>query len=144
MWFVHAKGFRSSEGPALYHAADTTFDLVQIEVIAELNMAFDLLKVCVFGCNDPEWLAKLRLGGMSSEEASGFDIHAFDDDAQLEQILVDLRPQVFVSFGQSDTYRRLWGAPLDIRQRWINVEDPETAPTTIADRIMETFITNLT
>jgi glycosyltransferase involved in cell wall biosynthesis len=105
-------------------------------------MAFDLLKVCVFGCNDPAWLENVRLSGMSPEEASSFDIQAFDDDAQLEQILVDLRPQVLVSLGQPDAYRRLWASPLDVRRRWVSVTDPGTAPARVADLIMETFITN--
>jgi glycosyltransferase involved in cell wall biosynthesis len=107
-------------------------------------MAFDLLKVCVFGCKNPEWLENLRLRGMRPEEASGFDVHTFDDDAQLEQILVDLRPQVLVSFGQPETYHRLWAAPLDVRLRWINIDDPLTPPETVADRIMETYIGNVT
>src|SRR5215211_4612451 len=106
------------------------------------TMGFDLIRVCVFGRNNPDWCNQIRLGNATSVEAVGFDIHAFVDDSDLMQILVDIRPQVIVSFGQPESYRQLWAAPLEIRRRWVNFETPDIDPAAVADRIMATFIEN--
>jgi O-antigen biosynthesis protein len=107
-------------------------------------MAFDLVRVCVIGQTDPDWPKKVQMRGAAAVEAAGFDISAFADDAELERILVEIRPQVIVSFGQAETYRQLWAAPLEIRRRWVNVEDTSEDPAVVADRIMATFIENAT
>jgi hypothetical protein len=87
-------------------------------------MAFDLIRVCLFGPSDPTWLAQLQLPDMGSVEAAGFDVTSVADDADMERILVDLRPQVIVSIGREDQFPRLYDAPVDVRRRWIAVEDP--------------------
>jgi glycosyltransferase involved in cell wall biosynthesis len=107
-------------------------------------MAFDLIRVCVLGKNDPEWNSRVRLRDAAPIEAAGFDLYAFEDDADFPRILTEIRPQVIVSFGQQETYQRLWAAPLAIRRRWVNVANPDEDPATVADLIMETFLANVT
>jgi hypothetical protein len=87
-------------------------------------MAFDLIRVCLVGPSDPTWLAQLQLPDMRSDEAAGLDVSVFADDADLERILVEVRPQVIVSIGREDQFPRLYDAPLEVRRRWIAVEDP--------------------
>jgi glycosyltransferase involved in cell wall biosynthesis len=82
--------------------------------------------------------------GAAAVEAAGFDISTFADDAELERILVEIRPQVIVSFGQAATYRQLWAAPLEVRRRWVHIENPEEDPALVANRIMTAFIENAT
>jgi glycosyltransferase involved in cell wall biosynthesis len=107
-------------------------------------MMFDLVRVCVFGHSDSEWRDDVTLRGASSVEAAGFEIHAFTDDSDLERILVDVRPQVIVSFGQEESYQQLWRAPLEIRRRWVNFETPDVEPAVAAERIMAAFVENAT
>jgi O-antigen biosynthesis protein len=105
---------------------------------------FDLIRVCVFGRIDLDWRERVKLPGATSVEAAGFDIHLFSDDSDLRRILVELRPQVIVSFGQAESFQQLWAAPLEVRRRWLNFEDPEIDPAIVAERIMATFIANAT
>jgi glycosyltransferase involved in cell wall biosynthesis len=107
-------------------------------------MAFDLIRVCVFGRSDPGWSDRVTLHDASQVEAAGFDLHSFLTDIDLTRHLVEIRPQVIVSFGKAETYRNLWEAPLEVRRRWINFADLNVDPAEVADRIMSTFITNAT
>src|SRR5262249_822316 len=107
-------------------------------------MAFDLVRVCVFGRNDPGWVDRVTLRDASAVEAAGFEIHTFLTDIDLVRHLVDIRPQVIVSFGNPETYRNLWAAPLEVRRRWINFPDLNVDPADVAERIMGTFVTNAT
>src|SRR5690348_15992587 len=108
------------------------------------SMSFDLIRVCLFGRADIDWLERVRLRGMREVEADAFDVHAFLDDAGLGRILADLRPQVIVTVGAPDDYPNLLAAPIEIRRRWINFDDPAADPATIADGILRTFLLNAT
>src|SRR3712207_6744935 len=107
-------------------------------------MTFNLVRVCILGQTDLRWCDRIQLRGATPVEAAGFDIHAFADDSELARILIEIRPQVIVTFGQAETYRQLWAAPLEIRRRWVNFETPDVDPAVMADRIMATFIENAT
>ena len=107
-------------------------------------MAFDLIRVCVFGQPDPDWPARVQLRGAADIEAAGFDIQSYADDADLLQVLVDFRPQVIVSFGAIERYPKLWATPIEVRKRWVHLPDPATDPATVAERIIGTFLINAT
>jgi glycosyltransferase involved in cell wall biosynthesis len=107
-------------------------------------MAFDLIRVCLLGRVDSAWNERVRLPQMAEYEASGFDIFAFADDADLTRILTEIRPQVIVTLGDPQRYPRLWDTPLEVRKRWVSVENADEDPEVIADRIMSTFIANAT
>lgn len=107
-------------------------------------MAFDLIRVYVAGQPDPDWPARVQVCGAESFEAAGFDIQAFEDDADLARALVEFRPQVLVSFGEIERFPNLWASPLDVRRRWIHLPDRATDPASVAERIIETFVLNAT
>lgn len=106
-------------------------------------MAFDLLRVSVFGECDPTWLASVRLASSTPVEAAGFDICPAPDDTGLTRILGEVRPQVIVSVGALDAFPRLMAAPLEVRKRWLHYPEPED-PHAVAAQIMGTFIQNAT
>jgi glycosyltransferase involved in cell wall biosynthesis len=107
-------------------------------------MAFELIRVCVVGKNDPDWNRQVALRDVSAIEATGFDFYAFDDDTDLNRILTEIRPQVIVSIGDPRRYQRLWDASLEIRKRWLSIENPDEDPATVAEQIMGTFMANAT
>jgi glycosyltransferase involved in cell wall biosynthesis len=110
------------------------------------GMAFDLITVCVFGRTDQDWLDRVRTTDTCGRgtEATGFDLHAFDDDSDLEAILARVRPHVLVTFGHAQQdFPRLWRAPLEVRRRWLHY-DPGADPAAVAEGIMATFVTNAT
>ncbi|MFM9108008.1 MAG: glycosyltransferase [Chloroflexota bacterium] len=107
-------------------------------------MSHDLIRVSLFGNDDPAWLEKIRLSWMSEIEADGFDVRGHLSDEGLDAVLVADRPQVIVTLGEPASYPRLLAAPISIRRRWINVADPATPPNEIATRIAAAFIGNAT
>ena len=107
-------------------------------------MAFDLIRVSLLGRVDPEWIGRVRLSAVAKSEASGFDISAFPDDAELPRILTEIRPQVIVTLGDPHRYPRLWDLPLEIRKRWVSVDNPDEDPADVAAKIMRTFMSNAT
>ncbi|MCC6313140.1 MAG: glycosyltransferase [Thermomicrobiales bacterium] len=107
-------------------------------------MAFDLVRVCAFGRDDPDWVAAVRLAGAREHEADGFDIRAFPDDTDLSARLIAHRPQAIVSFGAPADFPNLMAAPLETRRRWVNFTDPAVTPGTVAERILATFLLNVT
>ena len=106
-------------------------------------MAFDLVRVSVFGACDPLWLDQLRLANASSVEATGFDVSPAPHDRDLAHILVVVRPQVIVSVGDLADFPQLMNAPLEVRKRWLHLTEPRD-PQAVADQIMVTFIQNAT
>ena len=66
------------------------------------------------------------------------------DDADLERVLVEFRPQVIVTFGAAQDYRRLWQAPLTVRSRWVNIPEWDTDPASVAERIIAAYTVNAT
>ncbi|MGI9254950.1 MAG: glycosyltransferase, partial [Thermomicrobiales bacterium] len=107
-------------------------------------MSYDLIRVCLFGNDDPAWLDRIKLTWMAAIEADGFDIRAYPTDDNLSAILARDTPQVIITLGEVSTYPRLLAAPLQVRRRWINVPDPATPPDQIANRIIGAYIGNAT
>mgnify|MGYP000919708383 CR=1 FL=1 len=107
-------------------------------------MAFDLIRVAVFGRDDAEWNGRVHLRGMAPWEATGFALRSWQDDADLERVLVDFRPQVIVTFGATSDYPVLCQAPLDIRRRWVNLPDWDLDPASVAERVIAAYIVNAT
>ncbi len=107
-------------------------------------MAFDVLVVCVFGLRDRAKAQEIKLADASEVEASGFDLHVFDDDQDLARILVDFRPQVIVTFGSERRFERLMIAPLEVRRRWINFADETVDPAVVAAGILNAYVGNAT
>jgi glycosyltransferase involved in cell wall biosynthesis len=107
-------------------------------------MSHDLVRVSLFGNDDPAWLEQIRLTWMSAIEADGFDVRGYQTDDDLAAILVRDRPQVVVTLGDPQDYPTLLAAPLLIRRRWINIGDPDTPPDQIATRIIGAYVGNAT
>lgn len=107
-------------------------------------MAFDLLRVAVFGQTDPAWLDGLRTGAVSAVEADRLDVRAAESDTDLSRLLVEFRPQVVVSLGRADGFPNLMAAPLDLRRRWLHFDDPATEPWQVADAAARAYVTDVT
>ena len=106
-------------------------------------MAFDLIRVSVFGACDPAWLEQITLRDASPVEAAGFDIRPAPDDHDLDRLLAAVRPQVIVSVGDLADFPSLMNASLEVRKRWLHF--PEAGdPHAVAHQIMDTFIQNAT
>ena len=83
-------------------------------------MATRLPVICIFGALD------IRLFSAKEappEETRALECHCFEDDRDLERILVERRPHVFVTFGVMERFTRLMSAPFEIRRRWIHFAD---------------------
>lgn len=106
-------------------------------------MAFDLIRVAIFGQREPDWLDQLRIAGLADTEAAEFDARLFANDTNLLHLLADFRPQVLVSFGPPESFPQLWRAPLEVRRRWLSFVHPAPAPDRIADAIMNAYLTSL-
>jgi glycosyltransferase involved in cell wall biosynthesis len=75
--------------------------------------------------------------------ASGFNTSVVPDDAALEQLLIDVRPQVIVTLGPHAGFARLHAAPLEVRKRWLAYGTPPP-PEELARAILECFVANAT
>ncbi|HXK20653.1 MAG TPA: glycosyltransferase [Polyangiaceae bacterium] len=106
-------------------------------------MAFEVLVVCVFGLGDRERARAITLPDALSLEADHFELHSFDDDSDLPRILVDIRPQVLVSFGSEDDFQQLRAAPIEVRRRWIHFANADIEPQVVAERIMQAFVVDV-
>lgn len=107
-------------------------------------MAFDLIRVCLYGAADAAWVDGIRLASAGPKEAAGFDLRAFATDDELSRILVEFRPQVIVSLGDPQTYPWLWAAPIEVRKRWLSFDGPPPDSALVAEKIMATFVANAT
>lgn len=107
-------------------------------------MGFNLIRVLIVGQSDAAWRERIVIRNLESWEAAGFDTHAVSNDANIARVLVEVRPQVIVSLGAPEEYPELMAAPLDVRRRWLSVENPNTDPHALADAIMNAFVANAT
>lgn len=103
-------------------------------------MTGDLIQVLVIGHPDPDRAAAVRLDAVPDYWADDFHVTTRESDSGLLALLARIRPQVIVSFGDVSRYRELNSAPLDIRQRWIHLEDTGLPPQEIAQRIMHCYL----
>lgn len=76
--------------------------------------------VCIFGARD----IKLQSEPEGSDiETRALDCRCFDDDQDLERILIEHRPHVIVSFGDvQENFPSLMTAPFETRRRWLHFE----------------------
>jgi glycosyltransferase involved in cell wall biosynthesis len=102
----------------------------------------NLITVCAFGPAEPARLDSIQTTDSFAYEATGFDVHTFADDKDVQAALARHRPHVIVSFGATDSFPGLLALPLEWRKRWIPCENPKEDGATIAHRIMGTWIVN--
>jgi glycosyltransferase involved in cell wall biosynthesis len=105
-------------------------------------MASDLIKVCVFGKTDKDYLARIKSRDLGKVYARGFEIAAQADDNELGKMLAEVRPQVIVSFGKASAFRNLNEAPLCVRRLWVHYNDAATDPERVGEDIMQAFVVN--
>jgi glycosyltransferase involved in cell wall biosynthesis len=105
-------------------------------------MAFDLITACLFGF-DRSLADSTKLANTHAVEADNFDLRFYDDDRDLARILVEVRPQVILTKGKAESYKKLWEAPLEIRKRWVSIDDNRAGPA-LAEAILGVFMANAT
>jgi O-antigen biosynthesis protein len=103
-------------------------------------MAFDLITVVLLGHADADADTKLRIDGLASIEADGFVTHLWADDSDLMARLAGVRPHAIVTFGSLADYSALHAAPLDVRRRWIHIEDRNADLQEVAQRVVAVFL----
>lgn len=75
--------------------------------------------VCVFGALG----IKLHsFKDVPPYEATAMDCRCYLTDDDLDEVLAKDRPSVIVSFGQGSDFERLNGAPVEVRDIWLNFE----------------------
>jgi len=75
--------------------------------------------VCIFGARD----IQLQSAPAREQESTALKCHCFDDDLDLERVLIELNPQVIITIGRETDYQNLLSAPFDVRRRWLNYPD---------------------
>jgi len=83
-------------------------------------MSDKLPVVCIFGATG---IALQSAPAAGPNETTALSCHCFADDSQLESILIELGPQVIVSFGKAEDFPKLLAAPFEIRRRWLHYPD---------------------
>ena len=82
-----------------------------------------LPKVAIFGVKSPDELPpteQLRSHHAEAYETDEFSLHLFEDDSDLERILLELEPQAIVSIGVIEHFAKLLAAPYYVRRKWIH------------------------
>lgn len=74
-------------------------------------------RICIFGT---ETLTLVSAQNPPDTETNELSCHCFPDDADLEQILITIRPHVLISVGDLASFPRLHAAPFEIRRRWLH------------------------
>ena len=74
--------------------------------------------ICVFG---PERFELVTPQWEDYEEKS-LDCRFYSSDSKLERILIQHKPQVFITTGKRSSFANLMKAPLEIRKRWIHYD----------------------
>lgn len=103
-------------------------------------MAFDVIEVCVFGLKNKDKIKEITLLNSAQYEAESFEFHLFDSDNSFEEILYQHRPQIILTFGKASNFSKIWNSPIEIRQRWINIEDENVSGHSIAEQIMLCYV----
>jgi glycosyltransferase involved in cell wall biosynthesis len=76
--------------------------------------------VCIFGADDITLFSSVEAPEIEARE---LDCHCFRDDRGLEQILIQLRPHVIITFGVMQDFTQLMAAPFEVRRRWLHFDD---------------------
>lgn len=103
-------------------------------------MASDLVDVLLVGQPDPEWSDRLQVEPLQPSAATGFAVRSLDDDRDLDLALAARMPHVIVSFGDVGVHQRLARQNLEVRRRWIHVDDPSTEAGPVAEQVLGAFI----
>jgi O-antigen biosynthesis protein len=103
-------------------------------------MASDLISAVLIGHDDPDAAEKLRLLEVGNTEADGFEARAWPDDRDLLPRLADARPHAIVTFGDIADYGQLNRCPMELRRRWIHIEDRNASLADIAGRVVQVFL----
>lgn len=83
-------------------------------------MAAKLPVICIFGARGIELFSSVDA---PAHETRALTCHCFDDDGDLERILISLKPHVIVTFGVMQSYANLMSSPMDVRRRWLHFPD---------------------
>lgn len=95
--------------------------------------------VCVFGLMNVELKSLPKVPDFETAE---FDCRCYLTDENLQQILVEDRPHVFVSFGKVEDYPNLMASPFEVRKRWLNFENFDD-PAGVGRGAYHCFISNI-
>ena len=74
--------------------------------------------ICIFGHNHFELVTPM---GEDYEETS-LDCRCYSSDSNLEQVLIQDRPQVIITIGNLSSFSNLTKAPFEIRKRWLHYD----------------------
>jgi glycosyltransferase involved in cell wall biosynthesis len=56
-------------------------------------------------------------------ETADLDCRCYDDDTALENILIQFKPHVIVTFGEMESYTNLMKSPMEVRRKWVHFPD---------------------
>jgi glycosyltransferase involved in cell wall biosynthesis len=101
-------------------------------------MASDLITVCIFGSAS----FPIMLPNMAPYEAKEFNCHFYDDDSNLEYVLIEYHPHVVITIGDSTKYKKIFQQSIEIRKRWLHYETNDNP--SIPHGIMHCFVANAT
>jgi glycosyltransferase involved in cell wall biosynthesis len=93
---------------------------MKLRRLANLLKGWDgkLPLICVFGCDHLTLLTPI---GEDYEERR-LDCRCYSSDSNLEQVLLQDRPQVIISIGTLSSFPNLLKAPYEIRKRWLHYD----------------------
>jgi glycosyltransferase involved in cell wall biosynthesis len=74
--------------------------------------------ICIFGAHHLE----LFTPPMEDYEEKRLDCRCYSSDAGLEQVLVQDKPHVMITFGKRSSFPNLSKAPFEIRKRWLHYD----------------------
>ena len=100
----------------------------------------ELISVVLIGHRDPEAALALQLGSTRSIETAQFDVVALDSDVAIEPVLADRHVHVIASFGALRQFDVLMGQPMEVRRRWIHIDDNNADLVKVADQVMDCFL----
>ena len=82
-------------------------------------MAGNLPTVCIFGLKN---INLQSVGPVANHETRELDCKCYLTDEDFDRILVEERPDVFVTFGAQNEFPNLLNASFDIRRRWVHFD----------------------
>ena len=100
----------------------------------------ELICVVAIGCAQKDLADTLLLKGVRKEEAAGFDVVQLGSDSDLAAVLAQRQVHVILTFGNVDNYRRLGAMPIEVRRRWLHIDDMDSDPALLASKVMTCFL----
>ena len=77
-----------------------------------------LPRICIFGVHNLELFTPTK----EDHEEKRLDCRCYSSDAKLEQILVQDKPHVMITFGKRSSFPNLSKAPFEVRKRWLHYD----------------------